>query len=76
MEKRLELLFLTEEGKSSSLAITDPADGLTEETIRGAMEVIAAQDLIQVIGVNRYKDIRGARYVSRQVEEVFTTDNK
>lgn len=74
MEKRLELLFLTEEGKACSLGVADPAEGLSEEVIKTAMETIASQGLIQMAGVNRYHNIKGARYVTRQVEDIFTVE--
>lgn len=74
MEKRLELLFTNGEGKSSSLVVTDPAENLTPTQIEAAMQLIADQGIVEAKGIQRYADIRGARYVSRQVEEVFTRE--
>ncbi len=74
MEKRLELQFLTEEGKGSTLAITNPAADLSETSIKSAMETIVDQKLFESNGVQRYNGIRGARYVTREVEEVFSED--
>lgn len=74
MEKRLELLFKTGDDKNTTLAISDPAPSLTEETIKGAMESIASLHLFEKDGIKRYNDVRGARYVTREVEEIFTNE--
>ena len=47
---------------------------LTEETIKGAMESIASLHLFEKDGIKRYSGVRGARYVTREVEEIFTNE--
>lgn len=74
MEKRLELLFKTGDDKNTTLTISDPAPSLTEDIIKGAMESIASLHLFEKDGIMRYSSVKGARYVTREVEEVFTNE--
>lgn len=76
MEKRLELLFKTGDDKNTTLTVSDPASNLTQETIRGAMDTIASLHLFEKDGILRYSGVRGARYVTREVEEVFTNEDQ
>lgn len=75
MEKTLELQFLTGEGKSSSLSIPTPASGLTQEVVQGAMETIVNGQLFEVNGIKRYNSVKGARYVTREVEQIFEVES-
>ena len=74
MEKRLELLFINSLGKNTSLTISDPKAGLTPEDIKAAMDQLVQAGLVEVEGVQRYQAVRGARYVTRQVDEIFTQE--
>lgn len=73
---KLELQFVTEEGKARTLNINQPVLDLEPETVEAAMEAIAAQDIFEQDGVQLYKDIKGARYVSRTVDNVFTSSEE
>lgn len=74
MEKRLELLFTNSLGKNTSLTISDPKPGLTPEDIKAAMDQLAQAGLVELEGVKRYQAVRGARYVTRQVDEIFSQE--
>ena len=68
--KTLNLNFKCEDGKTATLAITEPKSGVTSEAIREAMgKVITAR----VIGSKTalYSEAIGAELVSRTVEEVY-----
>ncbi len=70
---KLELRFGTENGKSRTLNINQPAQELDPVSVQAAMETIAAQGLFEADGVRLYEEIKGARYVTRAVEEIFET---
>ena len=68
---KLELRFETENGKSRTLNVNQPARELEPSFVQAAMEVIAAQGVFEADGVRLYDSIKGARYVTREVEEIF-----
>lgn len=68
---KLELRFGTEEGKSRTLSINQPALNLEPAIVQEAMTVIAAQGIFMQDGVQLYNKVKGARYVTREVEELF-----
>lgn len=71
MEKTLELRFLTDQGKNRSLTIRQPKEGLDEASVRQAMTHIQQAKLFQTEGVHLYDRIQGARYIHRQVVDIF-----
>lgn len=68
---KLELRFGTENGKSRTLNVNQPAQDLEPAFVQAAMEAIVAQGIFEVDGVRLYEDIKGARYVTQVVEEIF-----
>ena len=70
---KLELQFATEEGKSRTLNVNQPAMDLDPATVEAAMEAIAAQGIFEFEGVQLYNQVKGARYVTRTVDDVFET---
>ena len=71
---KLELQFATEEGKSRSMSINEPALDLEPEVVQAAMETIAAQNIFVQEGVQIYNQVKGARYVTRSVDEIFESE--
>lgn len=71
---KLELRFATEEGKARTLSVNQPAMDLEPAVVQAAMETIAAQDLFEQDGVRLYNQVKGARYVTRNVEDVFEVE--
>lgn len=72
---KLELQFATEEGKSRILNVNQPAMDLDPATVEAAMEAIAAQGIFEYEGVQLYNQVKGARYVTRTVDDVFETED-
>lgn len=68
---KLELRFGTSEGKTRTLSVNQPALDLEPGIIQTAMEAIAAQGIFEAEGVNLFQDVKGARYVTRTVEDVY-----
>lgn len=68
---RLDLNFITENGKTRKITINRPAPGLTETQVKEAMQAISDAEIFVSDGVLLYEDIRSARYVTTGVDEVF-----
>lgn len=71
---KLELRYGTENGKTRTLSINQPAKDLEPAFVQSAMEAIAAQGIFESDGVRLYDSIKGARYVTREVEELFEAE--
>ncbi len=71
---KLELQFATAEGKSRALSINQPAMDLDPVAVQTAMETIAERNIFEQDGISLYNTIKGARYVTRTVEEVFEAE--
>lgn len=69
MAARLEMLFTTEGGRSATVALADPKDGLTGAQVKTVMDTIIAKNIFTAPSGN-LASIRGARIVDRQVTEV------
>lgn len=68
MAKTLELLFLTEGGKSATLSVADPIEPIDVEKVKTAMnEVIASNVFTTASG--SFIGAKGARVVERNVNE-------
>ena len=67
----LELLFKNGEGKSATVKIPNPLAGLDRSLTESAMTVIMDSGLFAKDGVDSHAQIVGARYVTRDVEEIF-----
>lgn len=74
MTKKLELRFVTGEGKSRVIGINSPILDLAPEIVEKAMDTIIAQDMFEVEGVKLYTRTKGARYVTRTVEDIFEVE--
>lgn len=74
MTKKLELRFVTGEGKSRVIGINNPILDLAPEIVGEAMDTIIAQDMFEVEGVKLYTRTKGARYVTRTVEDIFEVE--
>lgn len=70
---KLELQFLTTDGRKRTLNINEPIADLTKDQVEAAMKTIADQKIFEKDGEHLYETVAGARYVNRQVENVFQT---
>lgn len=68
---KLELRFTTEEGKSRTLSVNQPAMDLEPAVVQAAMETIAAQGIFTNDRGQLYHGVKSARYVTRSVDDVF-----
>ncbi|HLR91550.1 MAG TPA: DUF2922 domain-containing protein [Atopostipes sp.] len=71
---KLELQFATEEGRTRSLSVNQPAMDLDPAVVEEAMNTIAAQNIFEQEGIQIYNTVKGARYVTRAVEDVFQNE--
>lgn len=74
MSMKLELRFATEEGKNKVISIDQPKLNLDAETVQTAMEAIVAQDMFRVNGDRQFSAIKGARYVTRTVDDILIAE--
>lgn len=68
---KLQLQYLTSEGKKRTLSIANPVLDLDEAQIKEAMETISAQEIFEKDDILLYDTVEGARYVTQNVKEVF-----
>lgn len=68
---KLELQFASEEGKTRTLSVSQPALDLDPTLVEEAMNNIAAQGLFEQEGIKMYDKVRGARYITRAVEDIY-----
>lgn len=71
---KLDLNFSNELGRSKKLSVREPKPNLTEAEVLEAMEAIVDARISETDGVINYYDIRGARYVTTAVEDVFEVE--
>ncbi|MCP1493458.1 hypothetical protein J2Y73_003489 [Peribacillus frigoritolerans] len=69
MAKVLELIFVTEEGKSATISVDNPKEPVEVNTVKFAMEKIIAGNVF-VTSSGDFVDLKAARLVERNVEEV------
>ena len=67
----LQLRFKDAEGKIRTMSIANAKPGLKENTLRQAMTDIADTDLFVQNGVDLYKTLVSASYVSTTTNEIF-----
>nr|WP_293839291.1 DUF2922 domain-containing protein [uncultured Phascolarctobacterium sp.] len=67
MEKNLELYFKNEKGKTVTLVVKEPADGLELATVANAQKEIVAANVFTTSGGD-LKEAAGASYVTKDVE--------
>lgn len=71
---KLELKFATEEGKSRTINVNQPALDLEPALVQEAMETIARQGIFEQDGIQLYNQVKGARYVTRSVNDIFEVE--
>lgn len=74
MSTKLELCFKTGEGKSKTIGINQPVMDLDSAVVEAAMQKVVDQNMFEKEGVNLFESIKGARYVTRTVDELFETE--
>lgn len=67
MEKNLELYFKNEKGKTVTLVVKEPADGLELVNVQNAQKEIVAANVFTTSGGD-LKEAAGASYVTKDVE--------
>lgn len=68
----LELLFKDATGKTKKINIANPKPELTAPEAQQALETIANTEIFQSENGDHYAEVVGARYVARQVEDIYT----
>ena len=71
---KLDLNFLTEEGKKKKITLNSPKAELTEEEVTQAMNSIVDSKLCESGGAINYFEVQGARYVTTAVEDIFEVE--
>ncbi|MGG4267790.1 DUF2922 domain-containing protein [Peribacillus simplex] len=69
MAKVLEMIFVTEEGKTATISVDNPKEPVNVNTIKLAMEQLIAGNVF-VASSGDFVDLKAARLVERNVEEV------
>ncbi|KRF51233.1 DUF2922 domain-containing protein [Peribacillus butanolivorans] len=69
MARVLEMIFVTEEGKSATIAVENPKEPVDANTVKSAMEQMIAGNAF-VSSSGDFVSIKGARLVERNVEDV------
>lgn len=69
MEKKIELLFENEEGKTVTISLDAPAEPVNPFAVNNAMDTIISQNIFTSSGGNLVKK-RGARIVGRSVQTI------
>lgn len=68
MAKTLELLFLTEAGKSATISISDPIEPVDVNKVKTAMDDVVASNVFTTT-TGSFISAKGARIVERNVNE-------
>lgn len=71
---KLEMKFVTAEGKNKNINLNNPKPALERGIVEKAMADIVAQNMFEQEGVQLYDKVRGARYVTRTVEDIFESE--
>ena len=71
---KLDLNFLSEEGKKKKITLNSPKAELTEEEVTQAMNAIVDSKLCENGGAINYYEVKGARYVTTAVEDIFEVE--
>lgn len=64
----LELIFLKEDGKTTTFSIENPITPVNEQTVTSVMDTIVSSDIFLTLGQNARK--KGARLVEKTISEV------
>lgn len=74
MPTKLELRFATSEGKNRTISVNHPVLDLEPAVVQSSMETIAEQGMFVKEGAGVYDGIKGARYVTRIVDDLFDVE--
>lgn len=69
--KKLQLRFMTADGKKKNLVLNYIKDELKSEVVKGAMEKISASNLFEKDSIQLYKTAADAKYIERVETEIF-----
>ncbi|MGK9326166.1 DUF2922 domain-containing protein [Aerococcus urinaeequi] len=70
----LELLFENALGTSKKITVRNPKEGLTEAEVRNTIDTIASTEIFSGKNGDPYAIGKGARYVSRRVNEIYSEE--
>lgn len=68
-QKRLEMIFKNQLGKTNKISVENAREGLTEEDIQAAMQGIIEKNIFKTGGGDLIA-IEGARIITTDVEEL------
>ncbi len=71
---QLELLFKNADGKNAKIALKHAKAGLERPAVEGVMSTLRDSNLFAKDGADMHATIVGARYVSRQVSDIFKVE--
>lgn len=71
---KLDLNFLNELGKSKKISLKAPKSDLSEEEVSQAMLDIVDSQLCLNEGAIDYFEVKGAKYVTTTVEDIFEVE--
>lgn len=67
--KTLELIFLKDDGKTTTFSLDNPVTPVNEQTVNAAMNTILASGIFTTLGVQARK--KEARLVERNVSDIM-----
>lgn len=67
----LELFFNSSSGKNKKITVSEPRAQLDRETTENAMQAIVASDIFLDDGQDPYAQSISARYVTRNITDIF-----
>ena len=70
MEQTLRLIFRNEEGKNTTLSVSNPQAPLNSADVESAMDLILSSDIFETSGGSIIEKVK-AEVVSRQVETIL-----
>lgn len=70
----LELLFKDGSGKGSKIVVPEPRADLDRQTTESAMQAIVDSDLFAKDGQDIHAANAGARYVKKEITDIFSVE--
>lgn len=70
----LELLFKDESGKNTKIVVPEPRSNLDRQTTEKTMQTIVDSDLFTKDGKDLHASNAGARYVKKEVTDIFVVE--
>lgn len=74
MKKVLKLNFKNAKGKTKTITIADPVEGLSKEVAEGAMNQIASSKAFTKDEVALYETVDSAKYYTTQSDQIFDVE--